>query len=95
MIDTMAPLLFVLAAIVGLAASGTLFSLSPVVIAVQVGAVGLAVWIVPSTWTADVPRTLWCRSCCKVRLVGHTGRSAAAGTCDRVPSVPIVTSRSV
>ena len=95
MIDAMAPLLLLLAAIVGLAASGKLFSQSPVVFAGQVGAVGPAVWNLRSTWTADVSRKLWCRSCCKVRLVGHTGRSAAAGTCDRVPSNSLVTSRSV
>ena len=44
MMVSAAPLLFVIAAIVGLAATGNLFSSSPLVIAAQVAAVGLNVW---------------------------------------------------
>ena len=44
MINSIIPLLFVVAAIIVLAVTGNLFSVSPFVIAVQVAAVGLAVW---------------------------------------------------
>ena len=44
MINSVTPLLFVIAAIVVLAVSGNLFSTSPFVIAAQAAAVGLAVW---------------------------------------------------
>ncbi len=44
MMVSAAPLLLVIAAIVGLAATGNLFSSSPLVIAAQVAAVGLSVW---------------------------------------------------
>jgi protein-S-isoprenylcysteine O-methyltransferase Ste14 len=44
MIASALPLLFVIAAIVVLAATGNLFSTSPFVIAAQVAAVGLNVW---------------------------------------------------
>jgi protein-S-isoprenylcysteine O-methyltransferase Ste14 len=44
MLTTALPLLFVIAAIVGLGVTGNLFSWSPFVIAAQVVAVGLSVW---------------------------------------------------
>lgn len=44
MVTSVLPLVFVVAAIVALAATGNLFSSSPFVIAAQVAAVGLNVW---------------------------------------------------